>query len=99
MLLDRREQCLGPTAVHQGGFLGILEKRFEVEKTPFVLRPQGDALGVALCKVRGKGHGRPGPSAIKQCPVVTCLLHGLDHRDNRGDADTLRYEAVVRRVD
>jgi hypothetical protein len=99
LLLYRREQWFRSAAVHQRVVLGILEKRLEVEKTPFVLRPHGDAFGVPLGKLIGEGHRHPCPPAVQQCPVAARLLHGFEHRHDGGDADTPCDEAVSRRVD
>src|SRR5262249_54432603 len=65
---------------------------------PFVLWPDGDAIGVALDELVYKGHRRPGPSAIKQRPVAAFSLDLLEHRENRSNADTARDEPVARCV-
>src|SRR6201996_5658897 len=98
LLLDRRQQCLGSTAVHQGIVFGLFEKRFQVKKTAFVLWPHSYPLGITVGEVLREGHGGLGPSAIQQCPVTPCSLYGFEHRQDRCDTDAPSDEPIMRRI-
>jgi hypothetical protein len=65
---------------------------------PLIPGPQRHPLGVALGKVCSEGHRRPGPAAIKQCPLVACPLRAFEHGKDRGYSDASGDEAVARRI-
>ncbi len=90
--LTRAQQPLGTTCVDQG--VGAGRDGRQRNGADGALVEDLDAIAV-LRELVDERHAAGIATAVQQAPVLTCGFDGLDHREDRGDADPAGHEDVL----